>query len=152
MPKPRVDTKNALIVKREEYVNALEAILAGGFCPFCEKHLFKHHRRPLIFKGRYWLVTENSWPYEGARLHFLFIARPHIEATEKISTVMWGELQSLYRKLVKKYQLSGATLVIRSGDTRFTGASVNHLHGHVVVGTARTKKTEPIRALIGFKR
>jgi ATP adenylyltransferase len=150
--KQQVDTRNALVVKRKEYIETLNAIGAGGFCPFCEEHLFKHHREPLIFKSAYWLVTKNSWPYEGSRYHFLFIARTHIESTEKMPSAMWVDLHRMYQKLIKKYQLKGASLVMRSGDTKMTGASVNHLHAHVVVGTLRTKKSEPIRALVAFRR
>jgi ATP adenylyltransferase len=152
MKKQRVDTRNATIVRRVAYANTLNEIVAGGFCPFCEEHLFKHHRQPLIYKSKHWLVTENSWPYKGTSFHFLFIVRVHIEATEDMSPVMLADLFTLYRKLVKRYRLKGATLMIRSGDTRITGASVNHLHAHLVIGATRTKKTKPIQALVGFKR
>lgn len=152
LKKQRVDTKNATVVRRGDYASTLEAIIAGGFCPFCEEHLFKHHKKPLLHKGKYWLVTENAWPYKGARFHFLFIARPHIEKTEDMPPAMWNELQQLYIKLAKHHQLKGATLMVRSGDTKITGASVNHLHAHLIVGSQRTKNTKPIRALVGFEK
>jgi ATP adenylyltransferase len=150
--KQRVDTKNAVVVKRSDYVHTLTEIVAGGFCPFCEEHLFKHHRRPLIYKSAHWLVTENSWPYKGSRFHILFIARTHIEKTEDLSSAMWADLQKLYKKIVREKKTKGATLFIRSGDTKITGASVNHLHAHLVVGSPRTKSAEPITALVGFKK
>ncbi len=150
--KRRVDTKNAEVVKRIDYVRALSSIVAGGFCPFCEEHLFKHHQRPLIYKGRHWLVTENAWPYEGAQLHFLFIARVHVEKTEDLSLAMWAELHKLYCKLVKRYRFKGAALLMRSGDTKTTGATVNHLHAQLIVGSRRTKGTKPIKALVGFNK
>lgn len=150
--KQRVDIKNAAVVKRSEYVKVLEEIVAGGFCPFCEEHLFKHHRRPVLYKSKYWFVTENSWPYKGSQFHFLFIARPHIEATEDMSSLMWTDLQKLYRKLVKENSIKGATLMIRSGDTKTTGASVNHLHAHLIVGVPRTKNATPIKALVSFRK
>jgi len=150
--KQRVDARNATIVKRSDYAQTLDAIIAGGFCPFCEEHLFKHHRQPLEHKNKHWLVTKNSWPYEGSRYHFLFISRAHIEATEDLSPMMWADLQKLYRKVVREKNIKGATLLLRSGETRFTGASVNHLHAHLITGSPRTKKTEPIKAVVGFKK
>jgi diadenosine tetraphosphate (Ap4A) HIT family hydrolase len=150
--KQQVDTENALVVKRSEYTNTLKEIVVGGFCPFCEEHLFKHHRQPLIYKSRYWLVTKNAWPYKGSRFHFLFIARSHIETTEDMPSLMWADLQKLYRKLVQENNIRGATLMIRSGNTKITGASVNHLHAHIIVGVPRTKNTKPINALVGFKK
>ncbi|MFA6969651.1 MAG: HIT domain-containing protein, partial [Candidatus Paceibacterota bacterium] len=139
--KQRVDARNATIVKRSDYAQTLDAIITGGFCPFCEEHLIKHHRQPLEYKNKHWLVTKNSWPYEGSRYHFLFITRSHVEATEDLSPVMWADLQKLYRKVVREKNIKGATLLLRSGDTKTTGASVNHLHAHLIVGSPRTKNT-----------
>ena len=152
MKKQRVDTKNAEIVKRSDYVNTLNTIVAAGFCPFCEEHLFKHHRQPLIYKSKHWIVTENSWPYKGSKFHFIFISRLHIEKTENIPLVVWTDFRKLYKRIILKYDIKGATLMIRSGDTKFTGASVNHLHAHLIVGNPRTKKSKLIKALVAFKK
>lgn len=152
LQKPRVDTKNATVVKRSNYADTLDAIVKEGFCPFCEQNLFKHHPKSLLYSSKYWLVTENAWPYEGARFHFLLIARTHAEKTEDLPPAGWTDLHALYKKLVKRHELSGATLMIRSGNTKITGASVNHLHAHLVVGSPRTKRTKSIKALIGFRR
>jgi diadenosine tetraphosphate (Ap4A) HIT family hydrolase len=150
--KQRVDVKNSEVVKRSDYTRILNAIIAGGFCPFCEEHLFKHHRQPVIYKNKYWLVTKNSWPYKGSKFHFIFITRSHIEKTEDMSPMVWKELQNIYKKVIKESKINGATLMIRSGDTRYTGASVNHLHAHLIVGVSRMKNTKAIKALVGFKK
>jgi len=152
MKKKQVDVKNAEVVKRDAYIRALKKIVAGGFCPFCEKHLFKHHKRPVLYMSKFWLVTENAWPYKGTRFHFLFIPLKHIEEIGDMSPVVWKNLQTLYREVVEREKILGGTLMIRSGDTEVTGASVNHLHAHLVVGGKRTKKTKPIRALVGFEK
>lgn len=150
--KKKVDVQNASIVKRTDYANTLTTIIAGGFCPFCEEHLAQHHQQPIVYKTPHWLVTKNNWPYTGTRFHYLFIARTHVERTEDLSHAAWADLQKVYRKLIRTHNLSGATLMIRSGDTKVTGASVNHLHAHLVVGTQRTKGTKRINALVGFKK
>lgn len=149
--KKQVDVENANIVPRDDYAETLETIIAGGFCPFCEEHLFKHHRKPLMYTTKHWLVTESSWPYKGSRFHILFIARPHIESTEDMPTTMWVELLRLYRALVREKKIEGATLIIRSGNTQITGATVNHLHAHLIVGAPRTESSKPIKALVGFE-
>lgn len=152
MKKQAVDVGNSQVVPRGGYTQVLEAIIAAGFCPFCEKHLFKHHQKPLVHRSRHWLVTENSWPYKGTTHHFLFIARKHVEATEELSPAAWMDLHTTYRLIVERFGLTGATLVFRSGDTRLTGASVNHLHAHLVVGGPRTKNAKPIKALVAFRK
>lgn len=150
--KKQVDTENAAVVRRGDYAKILKEIMDGGFCPFCEEHLFKHHRRPLLLRSKYWIVTENAWPYSGSRFHFLFIARLHVEATENVSPIMWADLQKAYRTLIKKNKMDGATLMIRSGNTKITGASVSHLHANLIAGVNRTQNTKPIKALVSFKK
>lgn len=152
MKKTTVDVGNSQVVPRSNYTQVLEAIIAAGFCPFCEEHLFKHHQKPLVHRSRHWLVTENSWSYKGTNHHFLFIARKHAEATEELSPAAWADLHKTYRLIVKRFGLTGATLMVRSGDTQFTGASVNHLHAHLIVGGPRTKTAKPIKALVAFKK
>lgn len=148
----QVDTENAAIAKRADYTAVLNKIIADGLCPFCEKNLSAYHPRPILHRSKYWLVTENAWPYEGTKHHFLFIAIPHLEALEDVPTLMWADLQKTYGKLIKKYGVKGATFMIRSGDTAYTGASVTHLHGHLISGSKRTRKATEIRTVVSFKK
>ncbi|MHB8660850.1 MAG: HIT family protein [Minisyncoccota bacterium] len=150
--KNQVDVKNAGVLPREDYEQVLRVIIAQGFCPFCEEHLFKHHRQSVEYRSRHWLVTRNSWPYDGTQHHFLFITRKHIKTIEEMAPAAWADLQRTYRLMVERYKLTGATLMIRSGDTRFTGASVNHLHAHLIIGGPRTETSESIKALVAFKK
>ncbi len=150
--KPTVDVESARAAKRDDYSGVLETIRAGGFCPFCEEHLFKHHRKPLLFKTKRWLVTENAWPYEGTKYHFLFIARPHVEEVADGPADLLKDLQVAYAKLRKRYDFKGATLAMRTGDSAYTGATVRHLHAQLIVGTKRTKASTPITVVAGYKR
>ena len=152
MKKKAVDVGNANIVKRDGYTETLEEIAAGGFCPFCKEHLFKHHRRPILYESKYWLVTNNSWPYDGSQLHLLFIAQRHVEKIEDLSVAEWSDIKNLYKKIVREYEIKGATFFIRSDDVEITGATVNHLHAHLIVGCQRTADAKPIKALVGFKK
>ncbi len=149
--RPQVDVGNSQVVPRTDYTKVLEEIVAQGFCPFCEEHLLKHHRKPILFRTESWLVTENSWPYEGTRHHFLCIALAHVEKIEDSPSLL-ADLQQAYAKIITNYCLDGATLMIRSGNTHVTGASVTHLHAHIIVGGERTEKTEPLRAVVGYKK
>lgn len=148
----QVDLDNATVVVRGDYTDALKSIIEGGFCPFCEEHLFKHHKRPLLHKTKHWLVTENGWPYQGARHHFLLIPLVHVSRTEDLSPETWADFLTTYRMLITKFELTGASLLIRSGDTSLTGASVNHLHAHLIVGNPRSENAKPIKALVGFEK
>ena len=146
-----VDVRNASTRARGDYAQALAKIEADGVCPFCEAHLPKHHSKPILFRNAYWLVTENAWPYEGTRHQFVIIYRDHIESAEALPPGAWEALGSAYRQLVKEYRLEGATLLLRTGMTDFTGASVAHLHAQLISGGRRDADSELIRALVGFK-
>jgi ATP adenylyltransferase len=147
----RVDVQNASTRTRSEYAQALAKIEDAGICPFCEEHLSKHHGKPILFRNAHWIVTENAWPYEGVHHQFVLIAHEHIESAEMLPPEAWEALGSAYRRLVTEYRLKGATLLLRTGMTEFTGASVAHLHAQVISGGARHADSELLRALVGFK-
>ncbi len=148
----RVDVQNASTRAGGDYARALAKIEADGICPFCEAHLPKHHKKPILFTNAHWIVTENAWPYEGTSHQFLLIHREHIESAEELPPGAWESLGSAYRRLVKEYRIAGAALILRTGKTDFTGASVAHLHAQLISGTRREADSELIRALVGFKR
>jgi ATP adenylyltransferase len=147
----RVDVQNARTRARGDYAQALAKIEADGICPFCEAHLPKHHTKPILFRNEHWLVTENAWPYDGTRHQFVLIFRGHIESAEELPRGAWESLGSAYRQLVAEYRIEGATLILRTGRTDFTGASVAHLHAQIISGGRREADSELIRALVGFK-
>lgn len=147
----QVSINNALLVSRSDYADALTRIVEEGHCPFCEENLFRHHSEALLFKTTHWLATRNAWKYEGAKHHFLLIYRKHTENAAELPDSAWTDLGKAFAKLSKEHGLTGCTLFMRSGDMRRTGASVRHLHAQIVMGALRTKDTQPITALIGFK-
>lgn len=150
--KKAVDIDNSTIAKRTGYTDTLQKIQMEGFCPFCEKNLAKHHAKPILIQGAHWLVTKNNWPYKGSRHHFLLISRTHVEKIEELTAVMWTELQKHIQTLTRQYKCKGGTLMLRSGDTTITGATVTHLHAHFIVGAPRTDGSTEIRAVIGFEK
>jgi len=147
----KVNLRNASIAKRSNYAAVIKKIDGMEMCPFCEENILIHHPKPLLFKNAHWIATENAWPYSGAKRHFLLICRDHVDRAEEATPQVWSDLQIAYKKLVKKYRLSGSTLFIRSGNTNYTGATVQHLHAQVITGAARKKDSNPILAIVGFQ-
>lgn len=147
---PQVNVANAGVLPRSGYGDVLKKIVGEEICPFCEQNLLRHHPKEILFKNPGWIITENAWPYRGSKKHFLLIVRRHIENTEQMTPVLWTQLGSAYKKLCKDYSIKGSSLFMRSGDTRYTGATVRHLHAQIIVGSTRTKDNSPITALVGF--
>lgn len=133
---------------RKEYAKVLERIDREGVCPFCEDYFLKYHTRPILKKSRHWIVTENFAPYDGAKHQFLFVHRGHIEDAHKLSSAAWSDLLTNIKWLTKKYQLPALSFFMRTGDSRYTHASVAHLHAQALVGGTSRKK---LRVTLAFK-
>src|ERR1700675_2978666 len=119
-----VDVRNASTRAGGDYAQVLAKIEEDGICPFCAAHLATHHKNPILFGNAHWIVTENAWPYEGTRHQLLLIYREHIKSAEELPPGAWESLGSAYRQLVKEHRIEGAALLLRTGKTDFTGASV----------------------------
>jgi diadenosine tetraphosphate (Ap4A) HIT family hydrolase len=147
-----VSVQNASLAKRSDYSSVLEDIIRKGDCPFCEEHLFKHHPNPLLFKTEHWLVTDNAWPYEGAAHQLLLISLEHVESATELSAEAFADLGKAFKKVCEDRDISGTTLVMRSGNMAYTGATVRHLHAQIIVGCERTEDSVPLTAVVGFKK
>ena len=125
-----VDIKNA---RPGEYEGVIAEIQSGKFCPFCPDYIkqSKYHKNPIDEK-EYWLVTNNSYPYKPTKQHILLIHKEHIEDITEISEAAWGELRTIIKDEAKKRNIEGGSFVLRFGNTKYTGASVTHLHAHII--------------------
>lgn len=128
----------------------MQGIVERDECPFCPENLAKTHDEPVVREGKYWIVTPNKWPYEYTATHLLAIAKRHVERVTEFSDeaeaagaelfghVKWAELE---------YQIAAGGLAMRFGDTAHTGASVSHLHAHII----EPDPSKPEDAKVRFK-
>jgi ATP adenylyltransferase len=130
----------------------MEQIVKDGVCPFCYEHLERYHTEPLLFETEHWVATTNFAPYPGSAFHFLLIARTHHEDILSLSNEERIDLFTALDRLNKEYTIPGGTVIMRFGDTEYTGGSVTHLHAQLVVGAPRSERTEPIRTFIGYQK
>ena len=126
-----VDQNNTQPPERGEYAKIIGKIANDGVCPFCSEHLAKYHKKPLENKV-FWTITDNMYPYKPSKHHRLIIHREHIAHIDQVSPPAWHELMEIFIKEVAERKITGGTLIMRFGDTKFTGASVSHLHAHIV--------------------
>lgn len=96
-------------------------------CPFCPEHLAEFHKLP-IEERTFWHVTDNQFPYKPSKWNKLFIHRVHIQHFSEISPEAWKELGEIIDEQTKNLGIVGGSFFMRFGETRFTGASVSHLH------------------------
>ena len=100
---------------------------ADGICIFCLEH-----REPAERVGEHWYVAGNDFPYEGTAAHYLIVARRHVTSFEELPDEAGAELWGIRRELAARLGAVAYATVERSGDMRFNGGSVAHLHVHFV--------------------
>ena len=122
---------NPRFAKSKEYGKVIHTIAAIGKCPFCPEN-FRYHKKPILKKNRGWFITENSWPYKNSQQHFIIISKNHKEKIQELKPADLQHILALATWAVKKYQIRGGALTLRFGETDFTGATVSHLHAHLI--------------------
>lgn len=118
--------------RTKEQREVMEEIERGQFCPFCRDR-WQENVQPIIRENGGWFLAENRWPYAGTERHLLFIPQRHVEHVDEITDQELADLWSLIRWSSSKFAVSAGGLFIRFGETSMTGASVTHLHAHIVV-------------------
>lgn len=114
-----------------EYEDVISSIEEKGKCPFCKGN-FKYHKEPILHKENGWFLTKNSWPYENSEYHFIIIGERHKENFSELTETDFRSVKKLTNWALKKFQIKGGALTVRFGDTDHTGATVCHLHFHLI--------------------
>lgn len=98
----------------------------------------------ILFQTEYWHVSENRYPRAGSKISFLIVAIGPVYEIEDISPEMWLDLQRIWQKLVKEYNISGGGICMRFGDPAKSGASLTRLHAHIIMPEDGDKVRFPI--------
>lgn len=127
-----------------DYAEVIAVIEKTKRCPFCRDH-FQYHQNPILKEFNGWLITENSWPYEGSKIH-LIILNPdqHKETISELTTEDMVAIHHLINWAIGELKITGGGICLRFGETLYTGATVCHIHTHLIVpkidsGTSRAK-------------
>lgn len=129
----------------------MNQIVKDGVCPFCQAQLAKYHRQPILWENDRWLVTENDYPYEGTRFHFLIIRKQH-RHIEDVGPSAWVDLGRAVDWIIEHYKIKGGTFLMRFGEMEYNGSSVQHLHAHIIVGRKKGTKTESLKVKVGYRK
>ena len=120
----------------------MRSLEARGVCLFCPDGL---GRQQVLLRTPHWTAIPNDFPYQGTALHLLLI--PHQHATDLLDLPaaaqqdFWAALGALR----DRYQLQHYGLGVRNGDCRFTGATIRHVHAHVLVAQPGADGAPPVR-------
>jgi ATP adenylyltransferase len=112
----------------------MQRLEAEGLCLFCPDSLSRHATQQILLQTRHWSVTPNEFPYPGTILHLLLVPHQHAAEMLDLDQEVLQDFWSALRAVRERYRLSYYGLGIRNGDCRFTGATIRHVHAHVLVG------------------
>lgn len=138
---------------REEHQREnMQALSDAGKCLFCPDGLPFAEKQP-IFRGEFWYVKPNDYPYEGAVTHVMAVPNRHIMNPEELTQ---DELFELFQVIIPwlrtELEMEGLSCLFRFGNTKRTGATIHHLHVHFIEGAERSSSSHPpIFAVVGFK-
>lgn len=141
-----VDLDNA---REDEQKKVMNEIIEADHCPFCLENLKKYHKQPIIKEGKFWLVTNNQWPYKHTQLHFLVIYKDHAINLSELDPKSGTELLELLQWVETEYQVPGGGWAMRFGDTNYSAGTVNHIHVQFIQPDIATENFEPVRIKIG---
>ena len=147
MRKKVVDKRFA---KSKEYANVISEIESIGKCPFCSDN-FKYHKNPILKSYGAWFISKTSWPYKNSKHHFIIIGKKHKESFLELTEKDFKSVKHLTNWVIKKFKIKGGALAMRFGDTTFTGATVCHIHFHLISPEKdkKSKKAKTVNFPIG---
>lgn len=131
--------------RTEEQLAEMRRLEAAGTCLFCPESLREHARQRVVFENRHWAVTPNEFPYPGTRLHLLLVPRRHVNDMLDLDEEALASFWTALRRVREQYGLDHYGLGVRNGNCSFTGATIAHVHAHVLVGDRDLDPEVPVR-------
>ena len=120
-------------VRTAEQRSRMVALEDAGVCLFCPEGLGMYSATGPLFENASWLVVANDFPYAGTRQHLLLIPRAHVGDLLELDP---AAREQFWDALAAARALGGASyygLGVRNGDCAATGATIAHLHLHLLV-------------------
>lgn len=147
------DPMNLEYVRHPDQRAVMEDLARRGVCNFCPENRSDGKVREPLWQGRHWVVVPNKWPYEFTTLHLLAIPERHVTFPNELTGEEWMEFHALLDWAIRKHKLEAGSIGIRFGAMHLTGATVEHLHVHLIVADPDTAKPgyERVRFPMGPK-
>jgi len=126
---------NMRTIRREDQRKVMEKIKEQGHCPFCRENLETYHKAPILKEGKFWVLTDNQWPYNKIKHQLLAVYKTHIEHISEMDPEAGSELMQMFAGEAKKRKIPGGGIAIRFGSNPELGnygSTVLHLHAHLI--------------------
>jgi ATP adenylyltransferase len=129
----------------KEQLQQMKDLSKRGICAFCYENIRTEQREPIELETQNWVIKKNDYPYEGTKLHLMLIPKEHVKTFADLSQAAQKDFSKTITEVEKHFKLTSYALGMRSGDFRYNGGSVEHIHAHIVVGDTEDPLHEPVR-------
>ncbi len=132
--------------RTKEQIELMEEIAQDGVCPFCKENFTKYHPKPILKENEHWFLTENMSPYKGTHIHLITVYKDkHVTMASEIPSSHMGQMFELINWATKEYHIKGGSILIRFGDSAYTGGSVDHFHAHLIIGNTKGTDKDAVK-------
>lgn len=144
--------------REPEQIRRMQELERSGECHFCLESFVQRYPNKIIHGGPDWYIVPNDFAYPGSVHHYLIVSKHHITRVGDVSYSGRIELFSSITWLENHLKVTGESIFVRSGDMAYTGASLDHLHFHFLVGVEKSNPKEKdnpeevIWAPLGYKK
>ena len=104
-----------------------------------------------IHEGKHWFIKHNDFPYQGTKLHVLIVPKRHVTNIEDLEIWEFVELKEMVAWVNTTFAVVGASMILRYGETSYTGATLTHLHFHIFHGVKWHENCEAIKPKLGYQ-
>ncbi len=127
--------------RSQEQLDIMLRMEAEGKDPMDPEYI----EQEILFQTPHWHISQNRFPYEGAELQFLVVAADAVYEIVDVSAEAWLDLQEVWKRLIRDYNLDGGALCMRFGNPARSGASLVRVHCHII----QPKLGEKVRPGVG---
>lgn len=120
-------------------------------CIFCPEHIQEEDSSPIEIETDHWMVKKNTFPYKDTRVHLLAIPKVHVSTLSALGKLAQVDFFDVISQCETMYDLHSYALVVRSGDMRNNGGSIEHLHAHIIAGDTDDPNHQPVRVKISSR-
>jgi diadenosine tetraphosphate (Ap4A) HIT family hydrolase len=131
-------------IRTADQLAEMRRLEAAGLCLFCPDGLADHGFEVLT-RTAHWTIVPNEFPYAGTRRHLLLIPGQHARDLADLDPAVQADFWTALAAARDQSGLSAYGLGVRNGDCRYTGATIAHVHAHVMAGDPDTEPEVPVR-------
>jgi ATP adenylyltransferase len=128
-----------------EQLAEMQRLEAAGVCLFCPGGLAAQNRQEIVLRTGHWSVTPNAFPYRGTKLHLLLLPDQHAADLLDLEPAVQADFWTALGQVRERFGLDYYGLGVRNGDCRYTGATITHVHAHVLAGHRAAGPDGPVR-------